>query len=55
MPEAGQVLPASIAVDFSGNGSEIRQSVTVTPPATSGEGWLAQPWKPAEIANRRTV
>ena len=41
VPEGWQVSPASIAVDFSGNGSEIRQSVTVTPTATSGEGWLS--------------
>ncbi len=41
VPEGWQVSPASIAVDFSGNGSEIRQSVTVTPPAASGAGWLS--------------
>ena len=41
VPEGWQVSPASITVDFSGNGSEIRQSVTVTPTATSGEGWLS--------------
>ena len=41
VPEGWQVSPASIVVDFSGNGSEIRQSVTVTPTATSGEGWLS--------------
>lgn len=41
VPEGWQVSPASIAIDFSGNGSEIRQSVTVTPPAASGAGWLS--------------